>query len=180
MPSHSSVQGKIPWFNVTGTEVEQTCTAMGGAICTTTQYTQACQPNAACQWGYAPAGAAGSACATGYNANKYCNLGPSYDFNSGVAGDQDGLLPTGSALLASCWADWSSQNAGNAAKLVDFTGNLHEMTKSAANQYRLMGGAFDTQVEAGASCAYTFYTVDQNFKLFDTGFRCCFSQDPTM
>jgi hypothetical protein len=177
-----SVAGKIPWFNVTGTEVEQTCTAMGGAICTTAQYTSACQPNAACQWGYNPRGAAGSACATTYTAAKFCNLGPSYDFNNMVAGDQDGLLPTGSALLQNCWSDWSGLqgNAGASAQLFDLTGNLHEMTKSAVNQYKLMGGAFNTQVDSGATCGYAFYTVDQNFKLFDTGFRCCFTADPTM
>jgi len=26
----------------------------------------------------------------------------------------------------------------------------------------------------------TFYTVDQNYKFFDTGFRCCFTSDPTL
>ena len=43
-----------------------------------------------------------------------------------------------------------------------------------------MGGAFNTQDETGAACNFTFYNVDQSFQLFDTGFRCCFSADPTL
>ena len=177
-----AVPGRIPWFNVTPQEVEQTCTAMGGAICTTAQFQTACTPNAACLYGYNPRGGAGSACATGFTATKFCNLGPSYDFTPGVAGDQDGLLPTASSLLQNCWADWSNLN-GNVAtnnKLYDLTGNLREITKSGANQYPVMGGAFDSDSESGAACNFTFYTVDQNFKLFDTGFRCCFTSDPTL
>ena len=27
---------------------------------------------------------------------------------------------------------------------------------------------------------FDFYSVDQTFKFFDTGFRCCFTQDPTL
>ena len=177
-----SVPNKIPWFNVTPLEVEQVCTQMGGAVCTRAQYQTACKPNAACTFGYNPRGAAGSACATGFTATKYCNLGLSFDFNGGVAGDQDGLLPTGSNLLQNCWADWSALQ-GNIAtnnKLFDLTGNLREITKEAANQYKLMGGAFNTQSESGASCNFTFYTVDQNFKFLDTGYRCCFTSDPTL
>jgi hypothetical protein len=42
-----------------------------------------------------------------------------------------------------------------------------------------MGGAFDSDVEAGAQCNFTFYSVPSTFKLYDTGFRCCFAADPT-
>jgi hypothetical protein len=44
--------------------------------------------------------------------------------------------------------------------------------------FPLMGGAYNTQAEAGAKCDFDFYTVDQQFKLFDDGFRCCFDSDP--
>ena len=44
--------------------------------------------------------------------------------------------------------------------------------------FTLMGGAFNTQTESGATCDFTFYTVDNQFKLFDAGFRCCFDSDP--
>ena len=43
-----------------------------------------------------------------------------------------------------------------------------------------MGGAYSTASEAGAACDFTFYTVDSSFQLFDLGFRCCFSADPTL
>ena len=178
-----SAATKIPWFNVSPQEASQTCNAMGGALCTTAQWQTACKPNAACLYGYNPRGAAGSACATGYVAgSKFCNLGPSFDFNSGVAGDQDGLLPTASASLTNCWADWSALN-GNVAtnnKLYDLTGNLREIVFEAGTVYKLMGGAFDSKPEAGSACTFTFYSVDQNYQFFDTGFRCCFTQDPTL
>ena len=32
---------------------------------------------------------------------------------------------------------------------------------------------------SGASCDFDFYVVTQTFALLDTGFRCCFSSDPT-
>ena len=60
------------------------------------------------------------------------------------------------------------------------TGNLREVTRSGVNTYPLMGGAFNADSEAGAACNFSFYTVDQNFNLFDVGFRCCFSVDPTL
>jgi hypothetical protein len=181
-----SVQGKIPWFNVTPIEAEQTCKAAGGHVCTTTEWQTACTTNppsgSDCTWGYNTRGAA---CTSSFTASKFCNLGP-YDFNPGLAGDQDGLLVTGSPSLLNCWADWSAllANQGNIAlpgynKILDITGNLHEITKSAANTYPLMGGAFDQSVEGGAACSFTFYTVDQNFQLFDLGFRCCFTANPT-
>ena len=186
-----SVQGKIPWANVTPTEGEQTCSAMGGHLCTTTEWQQACHgPNATpCQWGYAPAGIA---CTTALGppytvpfpttGAKFCNLGPTYDFNPTAAGDQDGLLVTGSANLKNCYADWTAAMGNNATngKLFDITGNLREITKSATNTYPLMGGSNATQDEQGATCDFQFYTVDQNFKLYDLGFRCCFASDPTL
>lgn len=180
---------QIPWFNVTPQEVEQTCAQMGGAMPSKAQFQTACQPNAACTFGYNPRGGAGSACTTTYSAAKSCNLAPSYDFNAGVAGDQDGLLPTASNLLQNCWADWSNLQGNVAAtnKLFDVAGNLPAIIRDVspcggpspqpACVYKTMGGAFDTESEAGASCGFTFYTVASTFKFFDTGFRCCFTAE---
>jgi hypothetical protein len=171
-----SVPNKIPWFNVSPIEVEQTCQALGGTVCNTTaQWRKACESTQTCTWGYSPAGAA---CKSTFSANKRCNLGPSFDFDAAVQGDQDGLLPTASASLPNCWADWTGALPNN--KVYDITGNLREITKSAANTYPLMGGAFNTVDPNGATCQFQFYTVDQNYKLFDVGFRCCFSSDPTL
>ncbi|MBI5533337.1 MAG: hypothetical protein HY898_11510 [Deltaproteobacteria bacterium] len=169
-----SVQGKIPWFNVTGTEVDQTCTAMGGFACATADWQTACQATVACKWGYATRGAP---CTASWTGSKYCNLGP-FDAD----GVTDLLFITGNPALPNCRADWSGLQGNTTAtdKIFDITGNLREITKNAANQYKLMGGAFNTQSEDGAACQFTFYTVDQNFQFFDTGFRCCFSADPTL
>ncbi|MEZ4296188.1 MAG: MopE-related protein [Polyangiaceae bacterium] len=178
-----SAANKIPWFNVTPQEVEQTCAQMGGSICSVAQFQTACTPNAACIYGYNPRGGGGSACATVSQpapGTKYCNLGLSYDFNPNLAGDQDGLLPTASSLLQNCWSDWSNLQGNVAAtnKLYDLTGNLREITKEGTT-YKTMGGAFNTDSESGAACGFTFYAVSQSFKFFDTGFRCCFTSDPT-
>ncbi len=169
-----SASAKIPWFNVTPTEVEQTCTARGGTICSLAQWQTACKTAAAtpCKWGYAPQG---SACINPAVANTdFCNLG-SFDFDPNTAGIQNGLLPTASAKLKNCYADWTG-----GANIYDVTGNLREITKLAVGQYPLMGGAFTTQSEDGAQCGFSFYTVDQNFALYDVGFRCCFTSDPTL
>ena len=183
--SACSVQGKIPWFNVTAVEAEQTCNAMGGRLCTLADWQRACTtspPGATtCAFGYAQNG---TACTTVATATKYCNLGPTFDFGPG-AGDQDGLLVTGSPLLQNCFADWTSLLGNGAAKgkIFDITGNLREITKDTSASpavYRMMGGAFDTADEAGARCNFTFYTADQSFQLYDLGFRCCFTQDPTL
>jgi hypothetical protein len=178
-----SAANKIPWSNVTPTEVEQTCVAMGGRVCRTTEWQTACSvsPAASCTWGYNPRGTvAGSACLTNYTGSRFCNLGPSYDFNAIVAGDQDGLLPTASSTLQNCWADWSALEGNSATtdEIFDITGNLREITESSVGVYPLMGGSYLTQTGEGASCSFSFYAVDQVFKHFDTGFRCCFSSDP--
>ncbi|MFO0613696.1 MAG: putative metal-binding motif-containing protein [Polyangiaceae bacterium] len=179
-----SETGKIPWFNVTGTEVEQTCAAMGGVACSTATWQIACNATVPCKWGYSPRGAACTSVAvlSPPATAKFCNLGTTFDFDSGTTGDQDGLLPTHSPLLKSCSDDWSGQFGNTSAndQIWDMTGNLREIVKQANNSYKLMGGAFNTQSEDGAQCSFTFYSVDQNFKFFDTGFRCCFNTDPTL
>ncbi|MFO0761413.1 MAG: MopE-related protein [Byssovorax sp.] len=44
--------------------------------------------------------------------------------------------------------------------------------------YPLMGGSFVTGFENGASCSFDFYKVASTFKLYDSGFRCCFDAPP--
>jgi formylglycine-generating enzyme required for sulfatase activity len=170
----------MPWFNVTPVEAEQVCATLGGHVCTLTDWQTACRVAAAgssCFWGYDPH----SACRSSFTSGAYCNLGVSFDFDSSTAGSQSGLLATGSARLQHCTADWSGllgnpSGTGN----YDITGNLREITKNAASDYRLMGGAFNTDTEAGATCDFAFYSVSQSFQLYDAGFRCCFTEDPTL
>jgi hypothetical protein len=182
-----SVAGRVPWFNVSPVEVIQTCKAMGGSICDlNSQWKTACEAGSTCKWGYSPAGAA---CTTGFTASKFCNLGSTYDFIPG-GDDQDALLPTASGNLLNCAADWLNKPAGSpnpaaSAKIFDITGNLRELTitvdvSTGQTVFKPMGGSFVTQTEEGARCDFTFYTVDQSFKFFDTGFRCCFTSNPTL
>ncbi len=183
-----SEANRIPWFNVTPAEAEQTCTAAGGFVCSTTQWRDACHVSPPtgndCLYGYGPFGSNTAGCHVGYVAgSKFCNLQQSYDFSTTLAGDQDGLLPTQSSLLLNCYAPWDGVNgnpSGNAGRLFDLTGNLREITKTSTGVYTVMGGAFNSASEAGSSCDFTFYQVDDEFKFYDTGFRCCFSQNPTL
>ncbi len=187
-----SVANKIPWFNVTPVEVTQTCTAMGGHICDlATEWQIACQAKtASCTWGYSPNGAA---CTTPFSGSApFCNLA----YPSAPAGVGTGLLETkgysASAspvqVLQGCSADWSGAFPFNVTgvndHIYDITGNLREITQTViggVTSYPLMGGAYDTTSEAGAACEFSFYSVtDPTFQLFDTGFRCCFDENPTL
>jgi hypothetical protein len=194
-----SVGNVVPWFNITPVEAAQTCAARGGRLCNTNLVTAsanewnfACRSQNTCKWGYAPSG---TACTTTANySNKFCNLGP-FDFDGNpLNGNQDGLLPTGSSALQNCWADWGGVLA-NPAKpygIMDMTGNLREITfnataspactQTATNStclFTLMGGAYNSDSENGASCDFTFFTVDAQYKLFDVGFRCCYDSNPS-
>jgi hypothetical protein len=168
MTSACSEANTIPWSNVTPIEVEQVCAAMGGFICDLSDWQTACEvlaPPNDCAWAYGPI----AACSTPGGA--VCNLDP-FDFNGSAAGDQDGLLPTGS--LANCYADRASGD------IFDLTGNLWEITRLNGTTYTLMGGSYTTQSEDGARCDFDFFSVANDFKLFDAGFRCCFDQDPRL
>jgi hypothetical protein len=172
-----SLPGVVPWFNVTPAEMEQTCAARGGRLCSLADWQTACHIDVPCTRGYAPRGAA---CTTDATSTKYCNIG-AFDFDgNGSNGDQNGLLPTASSALQNCWADWSGlqSNLASHSDIRDIMGNLREATKN-GSLYTLMGGAFNTQTEDGASCDFTFFTVDSSFKLFDMGFRCCFDANPS-
>jgi len=174
-----SVPDRIPWFNVDPVEVEQTCDAIGGRICTRTEWQTACQATASCTWGYDPR--TGGACTSTWTPTKQCNL-KLLDFDTGIAGDQDGLLTTAHTLPTynqpndpiRCFADWGGLQ-GNPAQnfatpyytctnsicnaIFDITGNLREITESTQSVYPLMGGAFNS-VESGATCTFGFYTVE--------------------
>jgi putative metal-binding protein len=178
-----SREAVLPWFNADPIEAEQACNSVGGFVCSTGDWTTACQATIPCVWGYNPRGAA---CTSTQTATKFCNLD-----NYPVGSDADVLLLGGSSNLQNCYADWSNlnmnslaactyANPGNCSRGFDLTGNLREITRQAANTYPLMGGGFNSESAAGSTCQFDFYTVNQTFKLFDTGFRCCFSADPRL
>ncbi len=206
-----SAQGKSPWANITPPDAAKVCQQMGGRLCHTSEWTQACQPDVACAWGYSPRAGACKAKGSYPAGTPSCNIGL-YDFNSATpitstVGPDSGLLPTGytggvanAPALKGCYADWGGLNGNPGASgtassgIYDLLGNLREITyqsttsnwadcnatdaNDAQCRYPLMGGAYNTQNEAGATCNYSFYTVKSSFKLFDVGFRCCFDVDP--
>ena len=167
-----SVGSKVPWFNISGPEAQHVCREMGGRLCRNSEWQNACRSTSGtCAWSFA------TGCTT-YSGTT-CNLGP-YDFDPVAGGNQDGLLTTG--FLANCRSEWGTVDIN------DLTGNLREITcpgstacTATTNSFVLMGGAFNTSDPTGdgAKCDFTFYNVDQNFKLFDVGFRCCFDTNPS-
>jgi hypothetical protein len=169
-----SAPDRQPWSGVTPAEVEQVCDALGGFVCGLDDYQAACQSTASCDWGYSPAGAA---CQSTFSVSKYCNLSVSFDFDPMAGGDQFGLLDSASSELLNCWSDWGSEFTGN-NQFYDLTGNLREITKSGSNIYPLLGGSYLTEVEAGAACDFDFMVSGDDYLSPDTGFRCCFDQDP--
>ena len=112
-----------------------------------------------------------------YNTGPFCNLAD-YDFvASTLTVIEDGLLPTGALEADGCYADFIGP------KVLDITGNLREITWDFVDGmvvYPLMGGAFSSTSEHSAACDFDFYVVDASYQLNDTGFRCCFDQDPTL
>jgi hypothetical protein len=176
------VANRQPWRGITPLEVEQTCTAQGGFVCSTTQAITACRPGfpgISCRWGYNPRIPGG--CNAGSTPGvKFCNLGESYD-SGGALGDQDAVLATGSGALANCWADWSGLQSNTAAtdKVFDLTGNLREITKTAATTYTVVGGSYLTDDEDGGQCLQGFL-IGQDDRFAEAGFRCCFNADPTL
>jgi hypothetical protein len=165
-----SVGDRIPWFNVTPVEAEQTCNAIGGHLCATDEWKNACETASSCQWGYYPR----AQCCSESTETKYCNIHDT---------DTDVLLPTASTALANCSADWTDTYENNSTnpRIFDVTGNLREITKfETGTIYPLMGGAFLTRTESGATCDFDFYSVTEDYQFYDTGFRCCFSEDPTL
>jgi hypothetical protein len=171
-----SVATKVPWFNVSGPEAQHVCVEMGGRLCRNSEWQSACRSTTgSCSWGF------NTNCSTFSTTTNYttCNLGP-YDFDSGTSGNQDGLLTTG--FLNNCRANWGT------SYINDITGNLRELTcpgssacSASSSNFVLMGGAFNTSdpTGEGAACDFTFYNVDDTFKLFDVGFRCCFDSNPS-
>jgi hypothetical protein len=167
-------RGALPWFNVTPIEAEHACDALNGHVCRLDEWQAGCRAESGCRWGYTPRGAS---CQTAATTWRYCNL-LEFDFSTSLAGDQSGLLPCGSPLLAGCGADFAGLFGDASAKVHDITGNLREIVlDEPAATYRLMGGGFGTS-EAGATCDFTFYAVVPTYQLYDTGFRCCFDGDP--
>src|SRR5262249_41770894 len=123
-----SVPGKIPWFNVSAVEAKQVCAAAGGRVCRTKEWERSCMVNNAtgglagsqtdnnCSWGYA--GRTPNCTTSSFTASGTCNLG-AFDFDTGTAGIQNGLLPTAysgvvpnppnpPAIASACYADWST------------------------------------------------------------------------
>ncbi len=211
-----SVPNKVPWFNVAGPEAAQVCQARGGRLCLNTEFENTCEIGSptTCTRGYNPRNA--GVCTTNATGSKFCNVS-SFDFipdspcclpancapgstEEASCGINDGLLPTASAQLQNCWADWSGLqgNPSTDDEVRDLLGNLKELTFNDAASpgacdpldgadqsgggddciYAVMGGGFTSDSEEAGACDNDFQSVDARFRFFNVGFRCCFDTDP--
>jgi hypothetical protein len=148
----------LPWTNLTGPQAEAACTAIGATLCSATEWESTCTGGASCDWSYQ---LASPACDT-YSTTR-CN-GVDNDINPGLAGIQNGLLPTGQ--LTAC----RPNNRG----IFDLSGNAKEFTAVSAGLYGLRGGSYNN-LAFGTSCQFAFTRVDNAFRFVNVGFRCCYS-----
>lgn len=89
-----------------------------------------------------------------------------YDTDTVAAGDQDGILASGS--LASCFA-----NGAGTADVFDMSGNVKEWTAARqAGVNPIRGGASNNE-ETGTTCGLAFTSADDAFFFPNVGFRCC-------
>ncbi len=183
--SACSVPSKVPWFNVSGPEVEQTCAAMGGSICSPSEWQTACTTTSSCKWGYAPRGASCTSIALPNppsNPGKYCNLANTFDFDTTKVGLQDGLLRHRLTVAEHVLRGLVGPPGQRGGERQDLRHHREPPGDRQGLRQRVQPPRrrLDSQDENGSACQFGFYTVDQNFKLYDTGFRCCFSANPTL
>ena len=94
-----------------------------------------------------------------------CNGDP-FDTDAVMAGDQDGILATGS--MAACFA-----NGPLTADAFDMSGNVKEWALArAAGQNPLRGGSSNNETQ-GLACGLNFTLADDQFFFPNAGFRCC-------
>jgi hypothetical protein len=94
-----------------------------------------------------------------------CNV-DDVDTDPVAAGDQDGILTTGSLL--SCFA-----NQPGADDAFDMTGNVREWTLARApGQNPMRGGGSNNEV-TGSTCSINFTLANDTFFFPNVGFRCC-------
>ena len=162
-----SVTGVLPWTSVTPAEAAAACAATGGSLCTEAQWQRACNSSAgtACTWSE-------SAACTTYSSTA-CN-GLDYDTNMSMAGNQDGLISTGT--LATCRVPFTI--GGTTGQVYDMSGNAQEWTAPrSAGVNPIRGGSYN-DISGGMTCGFSFEVGGNTIRLPNTGFRCCRTSAP--
>ncbi len=156
-----SLPDRLPWTNVTHAQAQTACASVGGRLCTEAEWERACETASSCTWSYA------SSC-TSYSSGT-CN-GNDYDYDSGAAGDQDGVLPTGS--LGMCYASWSGGG------VYDMSGNVEEWTEQRSAGVNPLRGGSNNDTPGGIRCDFDFVVAGNSYALPTVGFRCCRDSAP--
>ena len=111
------------------------------------------------------------------NANGSCSEGICHNDNSASACVARGIACTDGDGDGNC-----DQYGGDAVGCCDdapLSGGVCGGASALPHSiYPLLGGSYRTLEESSATCDYSFFKVDWDFRLFDTGFRCCFDVDP--
>jgi hypothetical protein len=149
----------VPWTHATYAEAATACAASGARLCTAAEMQSACQ------------GAAMNAYPYGMSYQPLtCN---GLDFDGAPGGQNDNLLlPTGAAALASC---------ATALGIHDLSGNASEWTSTVTGNtgppqnlaiYAAKGGSYQTPA-LGLTCQFSLSHIAANAILPELGFRCC-------
>ena len=152
--------GKV--YDLTGNLREATSCFARGAACSATAD---CCSGLTCTSGYCSTSASTTCRATGIacTATTQCCDG---------AACTGGYCGACRALGAGCSANADCCNGSCAG------GACGGLAGTPGEVFALMGGSYGTADEAGATCSFSFYSVDPLFQLYDAGFRCCFDADP--
>jgi len=153
-----STKDKAPWTNVTYGQAVAACANAGGRLCTPAEWKNACSSNGSCSWSYS------GSCGT-YNGNT-CN-GIDYDTSGSTAGNQDTVLKTGS--MTNCYRTHNSVN------VYDLSGNVKEWVQASASGVNPLRGGAMNNLKDGIRCDFDFTFADNQYFLFNAGFRCCYS-----
>jgi MYXO-CTERM domain-containing protein len=127
-----SVANVLPWSSVTWPQADAACANAGLRLCTASEWQTACQGASNFTWTYGNTYQPGT-----------CN-GNDFDTDTGIPGDQDNALPTGSPLLSGC----VSQEGAH-----DMSGNVQEWTDDLV-QAGCGDGACQAGVETACNCAF--------------------------
>jgi hypothetical protein len=160
----------LPWSNVSWTDANAACMAVGKRLCTETEWQRACQGAAGRTYPYGNSFVT-NACNTKEYDPVDCNP-------SDANGDVDQALPT--ATKYGCPPPATSQCISQEG-VYDLSGNVKEWTSTQVSAtpltYRIRGGAFNN-IATGASCTFAFDLDTPDFAFGDLGFRCCSNSAP--
>ncbi|MET0390636.1 MAG: MopE-related protein, partial [Polyangiales bacterium] len=181
-----SAANKQPWSNATYGEAEAACCALNAAgtcsqdnkgwrLCDATEWVAACRGSSAtCDWGYS--NVASAQCSHLSSDTTYRNVCLGSEAAGTVtcpSGVTQCAAATGASTFAECKAPFGSGVFDMSGNLKEWTRNPPPGTTLPAGVHQLRGGSYNN-LEGGRRCDFDFAVGDTNFRVPNTGFRCCY------